>query len=376
MPPKNPAQLGSGASTGAGGASMRCEMSAAAALAVSVTRAVVAAIETRIIFIPQTDEEFPTFLSSSLVHHGETCQHGQNASQGSELQSYSVHRMAGLLRSGAMAESYLGRGRPLGQARLLFEIGAGGGDLKALRERLRLDSGYLSRLLAALRRQGLVTVVPDGTDRRLRRARLTDAGQAEWAAYDALSDEVARSMAVGLSATERERLVAAMAEVGRRLAASSLSIAVEPPASADARACVAAYIRELGHRFEAGFDPGNGNPTPDDEALTPPAGCFLVARLDGRAVGCGALRRLAPGVGEIKRMWVAPEARGLGLSRRLLGALEDQARGLGLSRVRLDTNRSLSEAQSLYRSAGYREIARFNDNPYADFWFEKALDGG
>jgi DNA-binding MarR family transcriptional regulator/GNAT superfamily N-acetyltransferase len=280
------------------------------------------------------------------------------------------------LRSGAMEESYLGRGRPLGQARLLFEIGEDGGELKVLRERLRLDSGYLSRLLAALRRQGLVTVQVDRADRRKRRVVLTKAGRVEWEAYDTLSDDRARSMLEPLSPAERTRLVAAMSEVGRLLWLATLTIAVEPPASLDARACVAAYVRELGLRFEEGFDPGNGNPTPDDEALTPPAGCFLVARLDGRAVGCGALRRLAPGVGEIKRMWVAPEARGLGLSRRLLGALEDQARGRGLSRVRLDTNRSLSEAQSLYRSAGYREIARFNDNPYADFWFEKALNGG
>ncbi len=280
------------------------------------------------------------------------------------------------LRSGAMEESYLGRGRPLGQARLLFEIGEDGGELKVLRERLRLDSGYLSRLLAALRRQGLVAVQVDRADRRKRRVVLTKAGRVEWEAYDALSDDRARSMLEPLSPAERTRLVAAMSEVGRLLGLATLTIAVEPPASLDARACVAAYVRELGLRFEEGFDPGNGNPTPDDEALTPPAGCFLVARLDGRAVGCGALRRLAPGVGEIKRMWVAPEARGLGLSRRLLGALEDEARDLGLSRVRLDTNRSLSEAQSLYRSAGYREIARFNDNPYADFWFEKALNGG
>lgn len=280
------------------------------------------------------------------------------------------------LRSGAMDESYLGRGRPLGQARLLFEIGNGGRDLKELRQRLRLDSGYLSRLLAALRRQGLVTVAADPADRRQRRAVLTDAGRAEWAAYDALSDAVARSMLAPLSPGDGARLVAAMGEVRRLLAASSLAIAVEPPASPEARACVAAYIGELGRRFEHGFDPGNGNPTPDDDALTPPAGCFLVARLDGRAAGCGALRRLEPGVGEIKRMWVAPEARGLGLSRRLLAALEDEARALGFARVRLDTNRALTEAQALYRSAGYREIGRFNDNPYADLWFEKGLEGG
>ena len=280
------------------------------------------------------------------------------------------------LRSGAMAESYLGRGRPLGQARLLFEIGAGGRDIKNLRERLRLDSGYLSRQLAALKRQGLARVEVDPADRRQRRVVLTDAGRAEWAAYDALSDDVARSMTATLSPDERDRLVAAMGAVRRLLAASALAIAVEPPSSPDARACVAAYIRELGRRFEEGFDPGNGNPTPDDAALTPPAGCFLVARLDGRAAGCGALRRLEPGVGEIKRMWVAPQARGLGLSRRLLAALEEQARGLGFSRVRLDTNRALAEAQALYRSAGYRAIERFNDNPYADFWFEKGLEGG
>lgn len=277
------------------------------------------------------------------------------------------------LRSGAMDESYLGRGRPLGQARLLFEIGAGGRDLKELRQRLRLDSGYLSRLLAALRRQGLVTVAADPADRRQRRAVLTDAGRAEWAAYDALSDEVARSMAASLTPDQRDRLVAAMDAVRRLLSASALVLAVEPPGSPDARACVAAYVGELGRRFEEGFDPGNGNPTPDDAALTPPAGCFLLARLDGRPVGCGALRRLSPGTGEIKRMWVAPEARGLGLSRRLLAALEDQARALGFERVRLDTNRALTEAQALYRSAGYRAIARFNDNPYADLWFEKGL---
>jgi DNA-binding MarR family transcriptional regulator/ribosomal protein S18 acetylase RimI-like enzyme len=280
------------------------------------------------------------------------------------------------LRSGAMDESYLGRGRPLGQARLLFEIGADGRDLKDLRARLRLDSGYLSRLLASLRRQGLVTVEADAGDRRQRRAVLTDAGRAEWAAYDDLSDAVARSMLAPLPPDDRARLVTAMGEVRRLMATSALTIAVEAPGSPDARACVAAYIRELAGRFQAGFDPGNGNPTPDDAALTPPAGCFLVARLDGQPVGCGALRRLSPGVGEIKRMWVAPQARGLGLSRRLLAALEEQARGLGFERVRLDTNRALTEAQALYRSAGYRAIERFNDNPYADFWFEKVLEGG
>ena len=79
---------------------------------------------------------------------------------------------------------------------------------------------------------------------------------------------------------------------------------------------------------------------------------------------------------EIKRMWVAPEARGLGIARRLLEALEDQARGAGMKRLVLDTNRSLLEAQAMYRKAGYRARERYNDNPYADFWFEKDLAPG
>ncbi|MEX0408346.1 helix-turn-helix domain-containing GNAT family N-acetyltransferase [Aquibium sp. LZ166] len=280
------------------------------------------------------------------------------------------------LRTGAVDGSYLGRGRPLGQARLIFEIGPGGGDLRALRERLKLDSGYMSRLLRALERQGLVAVEDDGDDRRRRRVLLTARGKEEWAAYDGLSDDLAHSWLAPLSTSQRERLLSAMAEVKSLLAAASVEISQEPADGEDARACVAAYMAELAVTFEEGFDPANGNPTPDTDALTPPNGAFLIARLDGRAIGCGALRTLERGVGEIKRMWVAPQARGLGVARRLLTALEDKARDLGMGRVRLDTNRALTKAQEMYRKAGYHAIGRFNDNPYADFWFEKNLDPG
>src|SRR5690606_21332652 len=143
--------------------------------------------------------------------------------------------------------------------------------------------------------------------------------------------------------------------------------------SADARHCVEAYYRELDRRFEQGFDPGSGGYA-GGAAKNAGKGCFLVARLDGRPVGCGAVRALDAGTGEIKRMWVAPEARGTGLARRLLDALEEQARGFGMRRVRLDTNRTLKEAPALYRKAGYREIGRYNDNLYADFFFEKEFD--
>jgi ribosomal protein S18 acetylase RimI-like enzyme len=140
-----------------------------------------------------------------------------------------------------------------------------------------------------------------------------------------------------------------------------------------ARGCLERYFGELALRFPEGFD----RATDDASALAqyaPPGGVFLVAKLAGTAVGCGALRAFAPGVGEVKRMWVSPEARGRGVGRKLLAALESAARERRLRAIRLDTHSSLAEALRLYRAAGYREIPRFNDNPYAHHWFEKTLD--
>ena len=107
--------------------------------------------------------------------------------------------------------------------------------------------------------------------------------------------------------------------------------------------------------------------------MRPPAGLFLVATLHGEPVGCGALKLHNPEPAELKRMWVADAARGLGLGRRLLGELERRAAALGATSIRLETNRALTEAIALYRSAGYREVAAFNDERYADHWFEKQL---
>ena len=286
----------------------------------------------------------------------------------------SFNRMV-TLRTGVLDDSYLGRGRPLGQARLLVEIGPEGSDLRALRERLGLDSGYLSRVLKSLERQGLVAVTGHTGDRRRRHVALTASGLAEQAEYDALSDELAHSLLEPLNASQRERLLAAMAEVEALMTAGAVVIEAESAGGEAARHCLDAYFRELAERFETGFDPTRGSSTPEDAAMSPPGGCFLVARLHGRPIGCGGLRTLEPGVGEIKRMWVAPVARGLGVARRLLGALEENARALGVERVRLDTNRTLTQAQAMYRRAGYREIERFNDNPYAHFWFEKEVNG-
>jgi DNA-binding MarR family transcriptional regulator/GNAT superfamily N-acetyltransferase len=275
-------------------------------------------------------------------------------------------------RVGALDDSYLRRGRPLGEARLIFEIGPEGAGLGALRSRLGLDSGYLSRMLRSLEGQRLVSVEKLDGDARSRRAILTEKGRAEHAAYDALSDELANSIIEPLSTTARDRLTAAMAEVERLLAAASITIKEEAADTAEARQCLAQYFDELAERFKEGFDPGKGNTATEDDFI-PPMGSFVIARLDGSPVGCGALRMIDAETAEIKRMWVAPTARGLGVASRMLLKLETIAAGFGANTVCLDTNRSLKEAQSLYRREGYTEIARFNDNPYADHWFAKRL---
>jgi DNA-binding MarR family transcriptional regulator/GNAT superfamily N-acetyltransferase len=275
-------------------------------------------------------------------------------------------------RVGALDDHYLSRGRPLGEARVLWEIGPDGCDVRTLRARLGLDSGYLSRLLRALERSGLVTVGPGAGDRRVSRAELTAAGRRERDQLDRGSDELAESLLAPLSARQRERLVGAMGEVERLLAAALVEIAPCDPASPAARHCLREYAAELNRRLPGGFDEGHSLPV-EAAALRPPAGVLLVAWLGGEPVGCGALK-LPPGEpGMLKRMWVAQAARGMGLGRRLLTELEAHAARAGRTAVRLDTNGGLTEAIALYRSAGYREVEAFNDEPYAHHWFAKEL---
>ncbi|MGC2782757.1 MAG: helix-turn-helix domain-containing GNAT family N-acetyltransferase [Roseiarcus sp.] len=275
-------------------------------------------------------------------------------------------------RVGALEVDYLRRGRPLAEARLIFEISADGADVYTLRSKLGLDSGYLSRLLQSLKKQGLIAVAKGAEDGRRRRVSLTRKGTAERAAYDKLSDNLAASMLEPLNASEQSRLLAAMGEVERLIRAASVTVAADPPDGADARRCLDAYFRELAARFETGFD-ADADAFASIADMTPPSGLFVVARLDGEAVGCGGFKRVDKATGEIKRVWTAPSARGIGVARRMLRALEATAREAGVKTLRLDTNRTLTEAHALYRSEGYREIARFNDNPYADHWFEKRL---
>jgi len=275
-------------------------------------------------------------------------------------------------RVGALNARFLGRSRPMGAARLLWEIGAEGCEVRSLRSRLALDSGHASRLLRALEADGLVRVEPSQVDRRIRVARLTAAGLAERALLDKRSDDLAASILAPLDPGQRGELVAAMRTVQRLLLSTAVEIRTIDPIHGDAKRCIRAYFAELDRRSDSGFDPGAGISAEPHE-LVPPAGRFLIAYLRGEPVGCGAVKHRPGMPAEIKRMWVAESARGLGLGRRLLTELEAWAVRSGASTARLETNRTLVEAIALYRSAGYVEVPAFNDEPFAHHWFEKQL---
>lgn len=275
-------------------------------------------------------------------------------------------------RVGALNDHFLGRDRPLGESRLLWEIGDRTIEIRHLRDRLDLDSAYVSRLLRSLESQGLVTVEASPHDARVRHVQLSDAGRAERATLDQLSDEFARSVLQPLNDGQQARMTRAMAEVERLLTASMVNITVADPESPAAAWCFEQYYTELRLRFDAGFDPTQSISAEAHE-LVPPAGALLIAWLRRDPIGCGALKFHDGAPAELKRMWVAPSARGLGLGRRLVQELERHACDAGATVLHLETNRALTEAIALYRNAGYTEVPAFNDEPYAHHWFEKRL---
>jgi len=271
---------------------------------------------------------------------------------------------------GALDTSFLGRGRPLGAARILNSVGRGITDVGRLRDSLGLDSGLASRLLRSLEDEGLVETVAHPRDGRRRVVRLTAAGRREFRAYEKLSD--ARAEAILARHPHPDALLAAMDLIAVALQRDRIAIEQADPRSAPARECLQAYYDELGRRFASGFDVSLSR-DPDADDMLAPRGAFLLAWSDGLPVGCVGLKNGGAQAAEVKRLWVAPSARGLGLARRLMDAVEDAARALGLPLLRLDTNRALPEAIELYRKTGWREIPRFNDDPYPDMFFEKRL---
>jgi DNA-binding MarR family transcriptional regulator len=275
-------------------------------------------------------------------------------------------------RVGALSDHYLACLRPLSACRVLWEIGADGAEVRALRARLDMDSGQLSRVLRTLEADALIELVASHDDARIRVARLTPAGEAERRVLDERSDELARSILSPLDAVQREQLVAAMRSVERLIMASLVQTRIVDPEHPDARRCLRAYVAELHRRSDKPFDPRTGS-TAEPHEVRPPLGAFLVAYLGEEAIGCGAVKHRPGGPSDVKRMWVADSARGLGIGRRLLRELEQLARESGAEVARLETNAALGEAITLYRSAGYVEVPAFNDESYADHWFAKPL---
>ena len=272
---------------------------------------------------------------------------------------------------GVLDQSFLGRGRPLGIARVLNAVGHGRGDVAELRSYLGLDSGQLSRALRQLEDEGLLTTAPSEGDARRRIAQLTPAGEAEFAQYERLSDGHALALLDGQK--DPERILAAMDLVASALSRDRITIERATPGTPDALFCLNSYFAELAERFEQGFEQ-HLSCDPDAADLTPPRGSFLLALSDGAPLGCVGLKGTDKGYAEIKRLWVAPAARGLRLSHRLMAAAEASARELGYGCLRLDTNSALPEAIALYRKTGWQEIPRFNADPYPDHFFEKQLD--
>ncbi|MFI6071244.1 MarR family winged helix-turn-helix transcriptional regulator [Actinoplanes sp. NPDC051343] len=285
-------------------------------------------------------------------------------------------------RIGALDDHYLGQGRPLREARLLFEIGDGA-DLRELRARLGLDSGYLSRLLQVLQKDGLVTVGAHAGDGRLRFARLTALGVRERAELDTRSRHSVEALLGALCEAERGELVEAQSRVRHLLRKATVTISAIPDDSPEARDCLRAYAAELAVRFPEGYD--------ETTLITPGStSSFLVAREEDRPVGCVAWCHLSgsssgsssgsgsgfgfgSGFGEVRHLWVSPEARGLGLGRRLLSAVEASIAADGLGEVRLGTHPALAEAIALYLSSGYREIPPYGSSPYDRLAFAKTL---
>jgi DNA-binding MarR family transcriptional regulator/ribosomal protein S18 acetylase RimI-like enzyme len=269
-------------------------------------------------------------------------------------------------RIGLVDERYLGTGLSFAHARLLYEL-ASLAPLAShhLRRLIALDAASMSRGLTALATSRYVRRTIDPSDARKRILDLTPRGRGVLEQLDQRSDARVGGLVAGLPPADGKRL-SEMLDLARRLLMKSMvRIEARSARDADVRAAQAAYLGEIARRFGRPLDPWNQG--------TIHALVSLVVMEGRRPIGCGALRELSPGVGEIKRMWLHPDARGIGLGARLLGELEEAARRKGHREIRLDTNARLGEAMSLYEAAGYRPTARYNDNPDATNFYVKTL---
>lgn len=295
---------------------------------------------------------------------------GTTSISASDIEKIRRFQRAVTTEVGALDASFLGRGRSLGPARVINAIGNGITEVAKIRDYLKLDSGLMSRLLRSLEKEGLIKITTSEEDSRRRCAHLTALGQEEYVAYESLSNQ--RIQALLEKHAHPEKLVAAMTVIATALGREQFEFKQVDPADIQAQRCMYAYYDELAACFPQGFDVSLSC-DPDQADMRPPNGGFILGFSDGCPIACGGLKGTNKGYAEIKRVWVAPEARGLGVVHSLMNALEETALSLGYSRLRLDTNSVLHKAVSFYRKHGWHEIDRFNDDPYPDLFFEKLI---
>ncbi|GLS85487.1 PadR family transcriptional regulator [Cypionkella aquatica] len=273
--------------------------------------------------------------------------------------------------TGALDHSYLGRGRPLGAARVLQLVTPQGTDIAEIRVKLALDSGLLSRLLRSLQAEHLISLATDPTDRRRRTAHLTPQGQTEMAAYDTIGHARAADT-LARAGKNQQALIDAMDLIATTLLQDQLSLRDADPNAPEALACLQSYYDVLAQKID-GITPDMLTlPLSDPQNYVAPRGAFVIAYSDDLPVGCVSVRPHAPTTAEVKRLWVDSSARGHGLARRLMHTIETRAKALGYTSLILDTNQALPEAIALYHTTGWTPIPPYTDFP-ATHWFGKAL---
>ncbi len=270
---------------------------------------------------------------------------------------------------GVFDKNYLGRPRPLAASRLLFEIGEEGEDLKTLRERMGIDSGYLSRLLRKLEKESLITIQKHPSDGRSRIAILGEKGLEELKTLHRLSDQQADTTLSRIPQHMKSSLVESMDTITRIMESVSIELIQVKGDDPRAQAMLKAYYADLSVRFDTTFDP---SADAHEGEYDSPQGIFCIVLLFGKPVGCGALR-FFDDFAEVKKVWIDPNYRRRGIASKILLWLEKEVSRTGYDTIRLDTNESLEEAIGLYKKYGYAMIDRYNDNPYAQYFFEKRL---
>jgi DNA-binding MarR family transcriptional regulator/GNAT superfamily N-acetyltransferase len=263
---------------------------------------------------------------------------------------------------GMLGPGYLSTPHTLAEARVLFELAqAEQVEVAVLRERMRIDAGHLSRLLARLEHRGLVARERSATDGRRQLARLTPAGEADFAVLDERAAAAAGEKLAGLDTVERERLAAALSEVRALLepAPPAPAVVLRPPQPGELGWVIERHGRIYADEYgwNAEFEALVARIVADFATEQDPAGeAVWIAEVDGRPAGCVFCVRVDDDVAKLRLLLVEPRARGLGLGRRLVDTCIGFARGAGYRELTLWTNDTLVHARPIYERAGFRLV--------------------